>query len=243
MSAVRRRKNTRVPPAHDTAAVRVCLNPRERLYRRGVEILAQGDRAEAAYLIDCGLAKLLRRNADGTESIVALRGRGQFLGADSALLDREQVATATAVTECRVQCFGAAAFRELVRTDTVLSWRLHLMLSHELEESFIVLSEIRSLSARVRLSKLLDRLGTWIQGTDRHLMQPVELPLKQWEIAQLVGVTPQYVCQMLSELEREGLIQRARSRVLWTSAVEGQPSCTGLQRESEIRAARTPRPP
>jgi CRP-like cAMP-binding protein len=219
MSANRFWGMTQALAAHDFEGETDRSSHGERLYRKGMEILSQGDHPEAVYLVEAGLAKLLRRQADGTESIVALRGQGQFLGAASALLDREQATTATALTACRVRCFEVSTFRELVQTDTVLSWRLHQMLCYELEESLITLSEVRSVCARARLSNLLRRTVTWIGGIDQRSTDPVEIPLKQWEIAELLGVTPQYVCQMLSELAREGFVRRIGNRILCTFSV------------------------
>ena len=46
----------------------------------------------------------------------------------------------------------------------------------------------------------------------------IRCPLRQWEVAQLVGVTPSYVSQLLGELEREGVVRRERGWI-W---VEGE---------------------
>jgi DNA-binding Lrp family transcriptional regulator len=42
----------------------------------------------------------------------------------------------------------------------------------------------------------------------------VRLPLKYWEIAQLVGITPEHLSRILRQLEQEGIIKRKDGRLV-----------------------------
>jgi CRP-like cAMP-binding protein len=35
-----------------------------------------------------------------------------------------------------------------------------------------------------------------------------KLPMKHWEVAQLVGITPEHLCRLQRQMEQEGLLQR-----------------------------------
>lgn len=46
----------------------------------------------------------------------------------------------------------------------------------------------------------------------------LHLPLKLWEIAQFLGITPSYLSRLLKSLEREGLIERDNGWIKVTNA-------------------------
>jgi len=41
-----------------------------------------------------------------------------------------------------------------------------------------------------------------------------ELPLRNWELAQLLGVTPEHLSRILRDLTKEGIIRRAKGWIL-----------------------------
>ena len=64
-------------------------------------------------------------------------------------------------------------------------------------------ADLRLLPARQRLEHLLATIMPQLEPSAATADRKVRIPLKQWEIAQLIGVTPQYVCMLLREAGHE----------------------------------------
>jgi len=180
--------------------------PAARDYPAGTEILRQGSPAERVLYLESGLVKLLRAQADGGETIVGLRSSGWFLGAAAAILGRPYVARAVTLSRCRIADLDAARFGRLVREDASLSWRLHEMHSREAYEQMVQMADLGSRSARGRLEQFLHEMASALDGAGDDVR--LSIPLRQWEIAQLIAVTPQYLCRLFADMEREGLLKR-----------------------------------
>lgn len=174
-------------------------------YPPKVVFFRQGGRTDEVFYLEHGLVKLMRLQPSGDESIVGLRSAGWFLASAACVLGREYVVTAVAVTGCRVARLRANAFRQLLKSNPALSWRVHRMHSEEIYDQLGRGADLRSLPARERLERLLATIGPQLEtsadGTDRKL----KIPLKQWEIAQLISVTPQYVCKLLRAMGHDGV--------------------------------------
>jgi len=174
-------------------------------YPAGVRLFTQGGASADAFFIAEGLVKLQRVQDRGQEVIVGLRGTGWFLAASAIVLERAHVVTAVTVTECTLSRIPAPQFRGLVRESRAFSWRILRMNSEEIHDQLVEAADRSSLPARERLERFLTRLVPRDAVAGPNGQWRVPIPLRQWEIADLIGVTPQYVCQLFHELEREKL--------------------------------------
>lgn len=182
--------------------------PRSQHYPPEVELFRQGNPAEEVFYIERGLVKLLRSQASGEERIVGLRSSGWFLGAAAVVIGMPLTVTAITVRPCRVARLEAAEFCRQLRENSAISWRLHEMHSREVYNQTIQVADLMSDSARQRLKEFLWRLAPAAEALAAENPVRVDVPLKQWEIAQLIGVTPPYLCQLMSELESDGELRR-----------------------------------
>jgi CRP-like cAMP-binding protein len=157
--------------------------------------------------VENGLVKLLRLHASGRERIVGLRPMGWLVGATAAILDEPATVTAVTVTESRVSRMVASCFRERLRHDVELSWRIHRMHAWEIDVGLAHAADLSAIRARERLISFLRGLPSapGEGGGDAHR---VVLPLRQWELAQLLGMSAPYLCHLLGDLEREGTLRR-----------------------------------
>jgi CRP/FNR family transcriptional regulator len=179
-----------------------------RTYPPAVEFLRQGDPSGEVFLVHGGLVKLLRSHPNGEKRILGLRAAGWLIGAAAAVLQRPHAVTAVTVSSCRLACVGAEEFRRLVKTDPLLSWRLHEMHSREVYDERVEAAELTAASARERLWHFLRGLAPATVAEGNGAEVRVEVPLRQWEMAQLIGVTPSYLCQLLGELDRAGVVRK-----------------------------------
>jgi len=187
------------------------LNPSirsARTYPPGVVLFHQGDCVEDVFVVEHGLIKLRRVQPGGKETILGVRSAGAFLGAAAAILDEPHSAAAVTVTSCRLVRIEQGEFLERIHCDPAFSWRLHEEHSREVCGESDHLAQLGCEGARVRLKRFLFQIAAEFGAALPEGGFTLTLPLKQWEVAQLLSVTPQYLCQLLGELERSGLLRR-----------------------------------
>ena len=152
--------------------------------------------------------KLTRTESEGQRVIVGLRRTGWLLGSANLLADESYACTAETLTRCRLCFVSKEQLKQAMETNASLSLWISTMLGKALYASMIRISERSSLSGRRRLEKFLLEMVNSLD--DRDLEKAVKLPilLKQWEVAQLLAITPQYLCRLIKQMENEGLLIR-----------------------------------
>ncbi len=172
----------------------------------GTPLFWQGDVPSRVFFISSGRAKLMR-NASGRELIIGIRCPASFLGATDALLGREHPFSAQTLTRCRLLQLSAAALSRVAQADH--DFCLHLLRSElqEMSEELDNASGVGCLGVRERLERYLRRL-VGVEPTRGPVR--VELPLRHWELAQLLAITPEHLSRVLRELESDGLLERRR---------------------------------
>jgi CRP-like cAMP-binding protein len=80
-------------------------------------------------------------------------------------------------------------------------------LSAEVLNQAARMSEMACLPARQRLEQFLWKIAEQ-KGEGETTDFKLQLPVKQWEAAQLLAITPTYLCRLLAELETEEVISR-----------------------------------
>lgn len=180
----------------------------------GTELFQQGGRAGMVYFLKSGLVKLMRVEEDGQQMIVGLRSSGWLLGADSALLQAPHPVTAVALTRCDLRCLAAADFCRLLHENPRLSWQVHQLQSREVYSQVRQLAGLGCLSARHRLEQFLwDLAGSLAPAAPAREIR-LQVPLRDWEVAQMIAVTSSYVCRLLKELEQDGLLKRRKGWII-----------------------------
>lgn len=175
------------------------------MYSVGIALFAQGSSPREVYALETGLVKLVHVAEHGKESIIDLRFPGSLLGSVCALLDKPHPVTAITLTRCQVAYISAQTFRDLLKGD--FGFQVQRMCALEAFEAMVRLERQICLSARQRLELLL-----WQFSHAGNHMNPqgevrLHLPLKLWELAELVAVTPQYLSVLMKCLENDGLLK------------------------------------
>jgi CRP-like cAMP-binding protein len=185
--------------------------PPGQLVSAGVELFAQEVVPSEVTFISEGVVKLVWSEPDGREMIVGLRLPGWFLGSTSALMGCPTPASAITLSRCRLQRIAAQRFVGLVRSDPEFSWRLHRAHSHEIHDNVKRLTQLASGRSMRRLEQVLRELVSISNAvaepaTARREIR-LELPMKHYEIAALIAVTPEHLSRLLHHLESEGRIR------------------------------------
>jgi CRP/FNR family cyclic AMP-dependent transcriptional regulator len=170
-------------------------------------IFYQGESPHTVCLICNGLVKLTRTESDGKPVIVGLRRTGWLLAA-APLLGENYASTAETVTRSKLCFIPLEKFRHSMDTNALFSQWVTMIFSKEVYSSVLSIGERSCLSGRKRLEKFLreivQNLNTGI--TDKAVKLPI--PLKHWELAQLLALTPQHLSRLIKQLENEGIIRR-----------------------------------
>lgn len=183
-------------------------------YPPAVELFSQGAHPANVYLVHRGIVKFTRSEANGQEILLELRFPGSLVGSAAAISAKPHPFAAVTVTRCTLTKWSAREFVSLVDTDTTVAARVRQILSEDILDHVARISQLTCLPARQRLEQLLwqfcDRLGPEGTGQQSVAKSRLQLPLKHYEIAHLLSITPTYLCRLLAQLEIEGMIHRAK---------------------------------
>ena len=183
------------------------LLPSALSYPAGAVLMEQGGDPGDVFYVEEGLAKLVRTGPDGREQILGLRGPGWFLGAALVLTFRAHPASAVAVTPCRLRRLTRQAFLELMAKHEALSWHVHQMHSREVLSQFQQMADLGTATSRQRLERFLRRFTGAASANGNGGGVRLTLPLKRWELASLLAVTPEHLSRLLRQLRDDGVIR------------------------------------
>lgn len=184
------------------------------VYPPGLELFRQDSPAQFVYFSETGLVKLMRSEDNGRELILSLKFSGSLLGAAAAIHNKLHPFSAVTVTHCKVSRLSTQAFLDLVGSDAQLAADLREMLSAEILDQTARISQIACLPARRRLEQLLWQLATDQSVIDGKSELKFQLPLRYWEAAQLLAITPTYLSKLFRELEQENVISREKGWIV-----------------------------
>jgi CRP-like cAMP-binding protein len=184
------------------------------LYPRGVELFGQGRVLDEVLYVDGGLVKLVRVDRDGTEMILELAMPGAWLGSASVIIGVPSPVTAVTCGPTLLQRIPAQVFRHLLEHDPDLSRCIHRAHAGGLCKQIAWLAQVGSVSSRERLEGVIRQLivALGLQATARGIR--LQLPLRHWEIARLIAVTPEHLSRLLKQMQGDGVIRREKGWVI-----------------------------
>jgi CRP/FNR family transcriptional regulator len=172
------------------------------------QIFSQGESPHTVCLICSGLVKLTRTESDGKRVIVGLRREGWLLGAAALFLGMPYATTAETVIRSKLCFVPIEQFKQVMDTNAQFSQWISTILSRKVYFGLLNISEKCSLSGRQRLEKFLWELVQAQDGVDPKGPTKIQMVLKNWEVAQLLSITPQHLCSLERQLEGEGIVKR-----------------------------------
>jgi CRP/FNR family transcriptional regulator len=178
------------------------------VYPTGVELLEQGARTTEVLYIDSGLIKLQRTHPNGRETILALAFPGEWAGTAEATIDIPSPATAITCTPSRIARMPASEFRERIAHDRDFSNSVHRMNAAQLCRQMEWIGKHALLTSEQRLRHVMRQLINELHLQPSHAGIRFRLPLRHWELARLVGITPEHLSRLLAQLKRTGIILR-----------------------------------
>ncbi len=191
-----------------------------RSFRRHDTLFHEGDPGDSLHLIEKGRVAIRMVTRDGDVATLAVLGRGDSFG-EQALLGPMAARTASAVAleavETRV--LHRNDFEELRRTHVSVERLMVDLLAEQVRRLSAQLIDALYLPVEQRVVRRLAAVAA-LYATDDGLT--VEVPLRQEDLASLVGTTRPTTNRVLQQLQDDELVslQRGRLVVLDLDALE-----------------------
>src|ERR1051325_4653713 len=173
---------------------------------RNEVLFRQGDRVAAIYFIETGRLRLERRTFDGRLLILGITPAGQFF-VEAALFADGFHCDAVATEPSKVRIYPKQAALKALRTDPEDAMSFLALLAHQVIELRQRLELMKVRSAKERVMLYLDSNAEPGRGV-------VDLRSQLQDIASELGLTREAFYRTLANLEREGTMERAGSRIL-----------------------------
>jgi CRP/FNR family transcriptional regulator, cyclic AMP receptor protein len=183
-------------------------------YPGRVGLFRQGSEAQSVYFVHSGLVKLVCLDHSGKQVIVGLRGPGWLLGSVPVMLQKPYATAAETVCVCQLIRISASEFDRLIRSSPKFSLYLHQLHAQEVHEHLKKLVNVASRRTQQNLIDLLQDLTCAFGSPKNAASGTLDIPLKQWEIAELLAVTPEHLSRMLRTMKRNGLLFRRKNMLV-----------------------------
>jgi CRP-like cAMP-binding protein len=171
-------------------------------------IFTPGDPDDQLYFLLSGTVRLYKIYGDYKEATTALLKDGGVFGKLSLVEGRWQDVFAEAVTESRVAGIQKALLERVIKSDPDFALRLFSSLSERLRQSDEVIESLLHREVSTRLATLLVNLSDRFGEEDG---ASIGVRLTHQDLANMIASTREAVSKVMSEFQREGVIE-ARSR-------------------------------
>jgi CRP/FNR family cyclic AMP-dependent transcriptional regulator len=183
---------------------------RQRRYPRDARVFCEGDRSDSVIVIVDGRIKVTVTGADGSETILGIRGPGALVGELGAIDETPRMASAVALEPVTVQMLTASEFREFVTQQPGAAFELVRMLVGRLREADRRRAEFGSYDTIARVAHVLADL---VATQEPKVTGEVAVRLSQEEIAGLVGASRESVARALAALRAQEILATGRRTI------------------------------
>ncbi len=175
-------------------------------YDKGQDILSQGKAPGGITIICRGRAKAYRLTANGTEKILYIFARHDYIGEQYLFVNKAAAYTVTALQNVSAAFFSTKQFREILNLYPAISLRLIEELGRRTIslENILQTGGMRKTEARIAamLSDFVRKYGVF--GKDGI---EISLPLSREGMANYLGMARETLSRKLSAFEKEGVIR------------------------------------
>ncbi|MES2774801.1 MAG: Crp/Fnr family transcriptional regulator [Bacteroidota bacterium] len=181
------------------------------VYKKGETIFREGCHPFGVFCIQEGKIKLAMQGEEGKEQILRMAKAGDVMGYRSLLVGERYNASATALEESHVCFIPKENFLKGVKTDANLSFEMMKLLSSQLKEAEVKITHLAQKPVRERLAETLLFLKEtygYEPGTNI-----ISVQLSREEIANLVGTATETGIRLLSEFNKDKVIELTGKKI------------------------------
>ena len=208
-SAQKRRRDSLMakkrPPAFDPQVFLSTVDGGKTLsnYRSGEAIFSQGEPADAVFYILKGKIKISVASEQGKEAIVAILGKGEFLGEGCLIGQRRRLATASTLIESEVMRVKKSEMIHVLHAEPAFAevFTAHLLTRNSRVEEDLVDQLFNS--SEKRLARVLLLLANFGKEGEP---EPIAHRVSQETLAEMIGTTRSRVSHFMNKFRKLGLI-------------------------------------
>lgn len=186
---------------------------RETHYSRGEWIWDEGGEADQMYVVAAGQVKLVRTGADGRETVLDLAGSGDLIGADAAFGNARHEDGAQAHTDCCLLRVSSDDFRQLLSDQPQIALQVLAYAGEQLTDARGAIRGLSNDTVSQRLASTLLKLAQK-HGEEQDGATIIQTPLRQQDLADMLGTTVESVNRGLTAMRDAGLISTGRGWVV-----------------------------
>jgi len=184
-----------------------------RKVEEGAYFFMQEDNAERLYVLVEGRVKLGLVSQDGQQIILNVLGPWHAFGAESAIPGAVYPVSAQAVLACTALGWEKAVLQRVMTKYPQITSNLMRHMSKQIVEAQDRIRELTLERVERRVARLLLRLARQVgKKTDDGVL--IDLPISRQDMAEMSGTTLYSVSRILSQWERNGLIDAGREKVI-----------------------------
>lgn len=188
---------------------------REHGYEPEQTIYFSGDEARRLYVVASGKVKLMRHTLIGQDVLLDVLTPGEYFGSLSALGDDIYPDTAQAQTAACVLGVGADDFRRILASHPSVAIKVLDLTSERLRAAQEMVRRLSAHTVEQRIAYTLLKLGEKLgEPADEGLL--IQMPLSREDLAGMTGTTTATASRVMSQLQKDGLINSGRQWVALT---------------------------
>ncbi len=183
-------------------------------YKKGEYIFKEGIRPHGVYCVNYGKIKLSKMGDDGKEQIIRLVKTGDPLGYRALLSGDSYSSSAIAIEDCGVCFIPKELFMGILQRDTTLSLEMMKLLSDDLKKAELQITHLAQKPVRERVAEALlfikETYGFEEDG------KTIAAAFSREDIANIVGTATETAIRLLSEMNKDQIIQLSGKKILIT---------------------------
>lgn len=187
----------------------------ERGFSSGEFLYYSGDPAESLFIIAEGRVKLLRHATTGKDVLIDLLIPGEFFGGLSTASGSTYFETAQALTSVCALTISREKFRAILTRFPEVGMQVLDLVTARLEAAHATIQQLSSQSADQRIAYTLLKLVAKL-GETHEVGLLIQTPLSRDELADMTATTPETVSRIISQFQRDGLINTGREWIAVT---------------------------
>ena len=173
---------------------------------RGQFLIEQGTSPKGMYAVLDGTVRVTRRIADGRDLLVHVGSAGFWVGDYGTISGQATIGSTMAETPVRALFLPAAEFERIVDDEPRHFRPFMNLLLDRYRSAFAFVAELQGLPSEARLWRRIEGIASfWRDGAPAGT--PIDIPISQGELAQMVGLSRQRLSTLLGRLEAQGLIE------------------------------------
>ena len=180
---------------------------------KGEIIFEEGETIHGVFCVKDGVCKMTKLSPNGKDQIVKLVKKGELLGQRSMISDEPANLTAVALEDMQVCFIPKNEILGFFDSNNKFSMNVMKTICGDLKDADDIMVNMAQKSVKERLALTLiyleDTFGTYEDGS-------LKLQLSREEIAGMIGTATESCIRLLSEFNKQGLIELTGKKIIIT---------------------------